>query len=172
MVASLNAEGLVSELGWLRTWLEEDLEGAWVWFESHVAGLGGVAGKQVQAVADAIVESKWLQNPISEANTVVLMRMHRLLTAHLPIPVASITTDEHGIFGHPIARLIESIPRILVQIRGSAANRALVDLATAEADVKVQFERHGYFVADREDHGVNGKAVFNRVTGLKDSWGK
>lgn len=45
-------------------------------------------------------------------------------------------------------------------------------LATAKPDDKFQFERHGYFVADRGEHGVGGKAVFNRVTGLKDSWGK
>jgi glutaminyl-tRNA synthetase len=45
-------------------------------------------------------------------------------------------------------------------------------LAAAKPDQKFQFERHGYFVADREDHGVNGKVVFNRVTGLKDSWGR
>ncbi len=45
-------------------------------------------------------------------------------------------------------------------------------LAQAQADQKFQFERHGYFVADRADHGVGGKVVFNRVTGLKDSWGK
>ncbi|NIC41119.1 glutamine--tRNA ligase/YqeY domain fusion protein [Aquabacterium sp. A08] len=45
-------------------------------------------------------------------------------------------------------------------------------LAAAKPDQKFQFERHGYFVADRADHGVNGKVVFNRVTGLKDSWGK
>ena len=47
-------------------------------------------------------------------------------------------------------------------------------LASAKADDKFQFERHGYFVADREDHlnGGEGKLVFNRVTGLKDSWGK
>jgi len=44
-------------------------------------------------------------------------------------------------------------------------------LAQAAADDKFQFERHGYFVADRKDH-VPGKPVFNRVTGLKDSWGK
>ncbi|MFN4361660.1 MAG: glutamine--tRNA ligase [Hylemonella sp.] len=44
-------------------------------------------------------------------------------------------------------------------------------LARAEADDKFQFERHGYFVADRKDH-VPGQPVFNRVTGLKDSWGK
>jgi glutaminyl-tRNA synthetase len=45
-------------------------------------------------------------------------------------------------------------------------------LAAAKPDDKFQFERFGYFVADRVDHGVEGKAVFNRVTGLKDSWGK
>ncbi len=45
-------------------------------------------------------------------------------------------------------------------------------LAAAKPDQKFQFERHGYFVADRTDHGVGGKVVFNRVTGLKDSWGK
>lgn len=45
-------------------------------------------------------------------------------------------------------------------------------LAVAKPDQKFQFERHGYFVADRADHGVGGKVVFNRVTGLKDSWGK
>ncbi len=44
-------------------------------------------------------------------------------------------------------------------------------LANAQADEKFQFERHGYFVADRKDHGV-GKAVFNKITGLKDTWAK
>ena len=38
-------------------------------------------------------------------------------------------------------------------------------------DAKFQFERHGYFVADRVDHAA-GQPVFNRITGLKDSWGK
>ena len=44
-------------------------------------------------------------------------------------------------------------------------------LASAKADDKFQFERHGYFVADRHDHGA-GKLVFNRTTTLKDAWSK
>ncbi|HQS92117.1 glutamine--tRNA ligase/YqeY domain fusion protein [Polaromonas sp.] len=44
-------------------------------------------------------------------------------------------------------------------------------LAAVKADEKFQFERHGYFVADRVDHAV-GKPVFNLAVGLKDSWGK
>ena len=42
-------------------------------------------------------------------------------------------------------------------------------LAAALPDQKFQFERFGYFVADRLDHAP-GKPVFNKVTGLKDSW--
>ena len=45
-------------------------------------------------------------------------------------------------------------------------------LAQALPDQKFQFERFGYFVADRTDHVAGNKPVFNRVTGLKDSWGK
>jgi glutaminyl-tRNA synthetase len=45
-------------------------------------------------------------------------------------------------------------------------------LAAAKPDQKCQFELHGYFVADQVDLDVGAKVVFNRVTGLKDSWWK
>jgi glutaminyl-tRNA synthetase len=41
-------------------------------------------------------------------------------------------------------------------------------LAGTPAAAHWQFERHGYFVADRVDHHA-GRPVFNRVTALKDS---
>jgi glutaminyl-tRNA synthetase len=44
-------------------------------------------------------------------------------------------------------------------------------LAAARAEQRFQFERHGYFVADRRDHAA-GRAVFNRIAGLKDSFAK
>ncbi|MEY4711407.1 MAG: hypothetical protein RIS88_857 [Pseudomonadota bacterium] len=44
-------------------------------------------------------------------------------------------------------------------------------LARARADDKFQFERHGYFVADRVDH-TGGRLVFNRTASLKDTWAK
>ncbi|WP_246797620.1 glutamine--tRNA ligase/YqeY domain fusion protein [Burkholderia perseverans] len=40
----------------------------------------------------------------------------------------------------------------------------------AEAEARYQFERHGYFVADRLD-SQPGKPVFNRIVPLRDSWG-
>ena len=44
-------------------------------------------------------------------------------------------------------------------------------LASAAADQRFQFERHGYFVAEPKDH-TQTRPVFNKITGLKDSWAK
>jgi glutaminyl-tRNA synthetase len=43
--------------------------------------------------------------------------------------------------------------------------------AAAQKEDRFQFERHGYFVADRIEHRP-AAPVFNRITGLKDSWAK
>lgn len=43
-------------------------------------------------------------------------------------------------------------------------------LARVEPETRLQFERHGYFVADRKDHRPEAP-WFNRITTLKDSWG-
>ncbi|MBK9593875.1 MAG: glutamine--tRNA ligase/YqeY domain fusion protein [Rhodocyclales bacterium] len=44
-------------------------------------------------------------------------------------------------------------------------------LKEARPEARFQFERHGYFVADRVD-SKTGAPVFNRTVTLKDSWGK
>jgi glutaminyl-tRNA synthetase len=42
-------------------------------------------------------------------------------------------------------------------------------LAAAQPEQSFQFEREGYFVADRYDH-TDDRPVFNRTIGLRDSW--
>ena len=44
-------------------------------------------------------------------------------------------------------------------------------LGRAEPEARVQFERLGYFVADRVEHRPE-RPVFNRTIGLRDSWAK
>ena len=44
-------------------------------------------------------------------------------------------------------------------------------LQDAKPEERFQFERHGYFVADRVD-STPGAPVFNRAVTLRDSWGK
>ncbi|MDK9693108.1 MAG: glutamine--tRNA ligase/YqeY domain fusion protein [Sulfurimonas sp.] len=50
---------------------------------------------------------------------------------------------------------------------------ALIEPAvvTEKPDVRFQFERHGYFYADSIDY-TDAKPVFNKIVGLKESWGK
>jgi glutaminyl-tRNA synthetase len=49
--------------------------------------------------------------------------------------------------------------------------RAEAALANSAAEANFQFEREGYFVADRHEHKP-GHLVFNRTIGLKDSFAK
>jgi glutaminyl-tRNA synthetase len=43
------------------------------------------------------------------------------------------------------------------------------DAATATPETRLQFERLGYFVADRRDHRSDAP-VFNRAVTLRDTW--
>jgi glutaminyl-tRNA synthetase len=57
----------------------------------------------------------------------------------------------------------DSIQRITAFVEPSLAAGGAIE---AKADDKFQFERHGYFVADRVDHTA-AKPVFNLAVGLK-----
>ena len=60
-----------------------------------------------------------------------------------------------------------------MNINSLKVGTANVDHSPADSapEDKFQFERHGYFVADRVGHAA-GKLVFNLAVGLKHSWGK
>ena len=62
----------------------------------------------------------------------------------------------------------DSIKTIAAYVEPSLAAGGAIE---AQAGQQFQFERHGYFVADRIDH-TTAKPVFNLAVGLKDSWGK
>jgi len=55
--------------------------------------------------------------------------------------------------------------------RRVAAGYVEASVGRVMPESRLQFERHGYFVADAKAHRM-GQPVFNRITGLKDSWGK
>ena len=44
------------------------------------------------------------------------------------------------------------------------------DAAQAAPEARFQFERTGYFVADRHDHVQGSRPVFNRAVTLRDTW--
>ncbi|NLY41360.1 MAG: glutamine--tRNA ligase/YqeY domain fusion protein [Desulfovibrionales bacterium] len=78
----------------------------------------------------------------------------RLFTAELPGKDADFLTQIN--------------PASLEILSGCKIEQALVQ---AEPEARFQFERQGYFCADRQEHRP-GQAVFNRTVTLRDSWAK
>ena len=60
-------------------------------------------------------------------------------------------------------------PRSLVVLKDARIEPHAADL---DPGAHVQFERHGYFVADTEDHTPRTRPVFNRTVELRDSWSR
>ncbi|MEZ0272621.1 MAG: glutamine--tRNA ligase, partial [Methylophilaceae bacterium] len=63
---------------------------------------------------------------------------------------------------------LDDLNRDSVKIISAQLEAALKD---AKPEERFQFERHGYFVADRKD-STEGKPVFNRTVTLRDAWQK
>ena len=75
----------------------------------------------------------------------------------------SISQPDAG--GKEFRELLNPASKQTLQARVEAA------LANAQPDDTFQFERTGYFVADRKDHSA-ARPVFNLAVSLRDSWGK
>lgn len=136
IIESIGPDGLIGENDWLRMWLEEDTVNAWEWFETHVASMATNAGDQVKAFAGVAGDCKWVMLPADGTTVDVLLRLHAMLTNHLPPPCSPPEGDD--VFGHPISRLREAIPSVLVQSRGVSAHQALMHLASTEAEAPIQ----------------------------------
>jgi len=72
---------------------------------------------------------------------------------------------------HPGAGDSELVPDLNPDSKKVVTARLEPALKDAQPEERFQFERHGYFVADRIDSGP-GAPKFNRAVGLRDSWGK
>lgn len=131
---SFTKDGLLSNISWLTTWLEEDLESAWNWFDAHLTRLGEQAGKQLCDLASSVVDRKWLKEPIPPSSVRPLLRMYETTARHMTSNFVSVPNDDFGGLGHPVARLKKSIPQILVRIQGVESHKALFELASSEPD--------------------------------------
>ncbi|MDP2135239.1 MAG: glutamine--tRNA ligase, partial [Sulfuritalea sp.] len=70
-----------------------------------------------------------------------------------------------GAGGHDFIADLNPASKLVIRAQLEAA------LKDAAAEDRFQFERHGYFVADRVD-SKPGAPVFNRTVTLKDSWAR
>ena len=87
---------------------------------------------------------------IKEAKKVEIRLYDRLFKTETPVGIEDLNTNS------------------LEVIKNAFVEPAVIN---DRADERFQFERQGYFYADPEDY-TNEKPVFNKIVGLKDSWGK
>lgn len=137
LIESIKSDGVIGEIRWLPIWLEEDISGAWSWFEAHVSAHDTSAGTQLNEFAKTMGDLKWLK-PQNEKAEGILLRLHGLLLKYRAAADSAIQDGDDIRFGAPVARLLEAIPRVLVQIPGITAHRALTLLAETAVDRHVK----------------------------------
>jgi glutaminyl-tRNA synthetase len=95
--------------------------------------------------------------------TITWIGAHDAVAAELRLFDRLFTEDQPDADGRDFRSVLNPASRRVVQ------GFVEPSVASCAAETRVQFERHGYFVADRIDHRP-GQPVFNRITGLKDGY--
>jgi glutaminyl-tRNA synthetase len=127
------------------------------------------AGGQVVAVLARVVPDTKSGTPGADAvkvkGTITWLGVHDAVAAELRLYERLFTEDQPDADGRDFRRVLNPASQRIVQ--GFVEPGA----AACARQTRLQFERHGYFVADRIDH-LAARPVFNRITGLKDGWAK
>ncbi len=123
------------------------------------------ASGAVSAVLARVVPDTKSGTPGADAvkvkGTITWVAAHDAGAAEVRLFERLFVTDQPEEGGRDFRDNLNPASRRIVQARIEPSLSAL------PAGEHVQFERHGYFVADRHDHATD-RPVFNRVTGLKD----
>jgi glutaminyl-tRNA synthetase len=123
------------------------------------------AAGRVRAVQATLVPDTKSGTPGADAvkvkGTLTWVDVHEALAAEVRLYERLFTEPQPDAGGRDFLSVLNPHSR---QVATGYVEPSLVDAAP---DAKVQFERHGYFVADAKDHAA-GAPVFNRIAGLKD----
>ncbi|MCB1560061.1 MAG: glutamine--tRNA ligase, partial [Xanthomonadales bacterium] len=145
--------------------------------EVRLRGIGIVRCEEVVKAGDAVVELRGSLDPATrpgqaDANRKIKGTIHWVSAKHgvaaevrqydrlFNVPDPSDDSDGSDFRDHINP---DSIQRVDAYVEPSAAE--------VDAETRLQFERLGYFVADRRDHGAR-RPVFNRIVTLRDTWAK
>jgi glutaminyl-tRNA synthetase len=127
------------------------------------------AAGQVSAVLATVLPDTRSGTPGADAvkvkGTITWVGAHDAVAAEIRLYERLFTEDQPDAEGRDFRSVLNPASRRVAQ------GYVEPSLASCAADTRLQFERHGYFVADRVDH-MAARPVFNRITGLKDSWTK
>jgi glutaminyl-tRNA synthetase len=125
-------------------------------------------GRVTAVLADVVADTKSGTpgaSAVKVKGTITWVGVHDAVPAELRLFERLFTEDQPDADGRDFRTVLNPLSRRVA--------RGFVEpsLAGAAAELRVQFERHGYFVADRVDH-CGDAPVFNRITTLKDSFAR
>ena len=126
------------------------------------------SGRVTKVLAELLPETK---SGTPGADAVKVKGVITWVSARSGVPAQVRLFDRLFTEAHPDAGGRDFLAALNPQSRSIVTAYAEPALAQASAGASFQFERHGYFVADRVDHSPV-QPVFNRTATLKDSWGK
>jgi hypothetical protein len=133
-MSSIDSNGRLGEMAWLRIWMHEDITAAWSWFLEHVKGVADDVEGEVSAFAEVMGDLKWLSVPMSQASADALLGMHALLSAHPTVAITHYETDDSYFFGTPSKRLREAISKVFLDSRGQIGHDSLLSLLATLID--------------------------------------
>ena len=171
-------------------WIESEdfMQNAPPDFYRLALGAGGAAGQPVRLRYGYVIRAHSVVN--DAAGNVIEVHAEYLPETKSGSPGANSVKTRAAIHWLPVADSIDAEIRVFDRLftdpypdAGDKDFRALINpaskqvlrsyvepsLAHAKPDDKFQFERNGYFVADRKDHRAD-EPVFNLAVGLKDAW--
>jgi glutaminyl-tRNA synthetase len=127
------------------------------------------ASGRVTAVLATVVPDTKSGTPGADAvkvkGTITWVGAHDAVPAQMRLYERLFSEDQPDADGRDFRSVLN--PASLREVQGYVEPSA----GACDRETRLQFERHGYFVADRVDHAA-GQPVFNRITGLKDGWGR
>jgi hypothetical protein len=128
LASSVGPTGRLTDMSWLRIWMEVDARGAWAWFVQHVQALTGDVEPEVSSFATALGDLKWLKLPLDRPTADVLLGIHSMLGTYPPTAATQSSDGDSHFFGPPSKRLREAIANTFLAARGAIGHQCLVSL--------------------------------------------
>jgi len=122
-------DGVIEDLSWLRTWLEIDLKGAWIWFCEQLEVAGKNKELSLKKFAEVWGQIDLMKGDVDPGTVDVMIEIFRetsdIISTNYPKKTG--LTDNFPFF-NSLPDLRDSIPRLLEKIPGAAVNMALAGL--------------------------------------------
>lgn len=149
------ASGRILDLFWLRLWIAARPRVAWDWFQQHLSTLSSETDLQVSDFAAIMAGSTWVVQPWDSAAVCLLLEVAAVLRRHGSgtIPEGDI---DSAFYGPPTTRMLDSIARGFVGVRGALGRDALQKLIAAETDDERQWNYRRLLSEHAEQEAARG----------------